>query len=444
MTKIEFQAEAVATIARPAIPQPAPTDRATTVTIDSLLLGLQLRTWLTDAEHQFLDDMAPPPALAFLIQDGRYLHPQDVPLFDIEQLGSVVSQSADAIFTQRYEHTNGTRRGLYHIHWANLPPVREKSLVFGLFGPIDQMSSPQAINRFYRLIADMRRAYVDGSRIVGQISDCLCAGAGMVVDRDTGTVLCCNDHMAELCGSSTEQIVGRSIDEIKLENDAAGRSRIRMEHVDQSHYHLCLIQTGRTLGVEDDTDPLMSAQFIHAMRNKLTGILATARELQVDAAPRDVEMINTVSTEAQDLAEQITRFELLLNFRNRTNQAVDLMTELTAVLNACQQESMIKDLRSDRRSIVRAPAGAWETLFRAVVEQSLAGRVDGGLRIYVLHSGRQAELRFTRSTGGASRAKPFLGQFISRLASLLGATVSLVEDSDTGETTTELRCPLMD
>ncbi len=443
MTKTEFQAEAAMPREIPRHSDSAAAAPHTPVTLDSLMLGLQLRRWLTDDERQFLDSLAPAPLLAFLVQDGRYLHPYDVPLFDPEQLDSMLGQTADAIFTQRYEHATNGHTAIYHIHWANLTPTRDQSLIFGLFGPTHQMSSPNAINRFYRLIAELRRAYADGARVVDQISTSLADDcAGMVVDRDTGTILCCNDHMADLCKCSSQQLVGRSIQEVRLESDATGRNPIKMEHVDQSHYHLCLIRTGRTLAVEDDNDPVMAAQFMHAMRNKLTGILGSAAELALELPPEHTPMLESLLLEGKQLSEQVNRFDLLLTYRNRTNQAVEARHEVALAISQQSEKIRFHEETHDSRSaIVRAPSGAWRTLVAAVLDQHRSGRAPSDFDIEMSGDADNILITVQSTADRRTGTKPFFGQYVNRLAKLLGVDVSTVADDDSGRMTTEIRSP---
>lgn len=124
-------------------------------TVD-LLLRVFLDETLTANDRRWLDDLFPDHCLTFMVRDGAWMHPDDLPLFDFSTLDSLIAQCGPAIMTHQY-HPDRHDAELYSVQTAIVNPDDQPTLVFGMLGPHQFRRDSQLSARFESIVDRLRR-----------------------------------------------------------------------------------------------------------------------------------------------------------------------------------------------------------------------------------------------------------------------------------------------
>ncbi len=210
--------------------------------LESLLFGVLLRGTLTNAEKEFLDNLSPERAFTFLMQEERSFHPENVRLFPMTVIETLLHQRGEAVFTHRYRPEGSLSRE-YLILTALLNPSEAQPMVFGFFGPAAHLAQDEMYERFHRLVQQFRTAYHIASRMARKIEKHHTAGQLLlVVNRSSGRVVFVNDAALRLFPKG-ESIIGEEFGHIKqtLLSLLPG-NRLKISHLNEGELYLSLIE----------------------------------------------------------------------------------------------------------------------------------------------------------------------------------------------------------
>ena len=195
---------------RPAAPsQIAP--RSTAMAAPALL-GLLLRGSLIAPEKESLDNLMPGNQLIFLVHGDKWIHPEDVPLFDFGEISGAVSLMGPAIVTHRYRSRHSSET--FSICTAILNPEDENPIILGLFGPADHRTDHHR-NDFGCQVRHLRgllpRIQGLAQRLLEQLN---IADPALVVDQANGTVMAANAPAENLFAQSKITPIGAQYSEL--------------------------------------------------------------------------------------------------------------------------------------------------------------------------------------------------------------------------------------
>jgi len=359
----------------------AHSDEATRTGLETLLLGLQLRGWLSDWDREFLDCLSFDNSITFLVHGNTYLHPDGVTLFPLEILQSGPEVGGDAFFTQRHRSVDVEGVRAKAIQSARIGEIKGEPLILGMVGVDSTAHRAQHESRFADLILMCRRAMQTTQTPVASIQARLSKShPAVVLNRCSGRILAVNKRAEKLLECDAASIVDREYSEFKsrLEPYMAGRS-LRLENISNEGSHLTvvsLVSTPAKVPLPDDP----ARGMLRSMQNRATCIEASARNLQniMVRVPGETtsELLRIVAEEAEELRAQVKRLDLLLApgavQSIQTDPPVELRKAVTAV-SARRQTGRIQTFVSEVDT-AQLPENALFYLCEAILDAHLANR----------------------------------------------------------------------
>ncbi len=347
--------------------------------IESLLLALRYRDWLGDSEKNFLDLLAPPHSVTFLIRNREYLHPEDVPLFPMDLIETALDGGGQAIFTHRYEPQHKTDYDCYKVHTARISPMDREELILGTLGPDNLYGSPAQEDRFGWLVELFRKAWFAAdepeSRIAGRLEG---TDPILLINRASGRVLAANQQLAEMMATDLRSIVDTEYSEFSRQLSAKSCDmRLKLENLASDPIQLCMATVLPIVRAREEkpSDGLIADFFIHTMRNKLAGITAAASHLgslaeEVDARD-EIELSDIVLGEATQLDRELDRLLTMIAYDRLPNKDVVIAGSLAkAIDNVLARESaratIICEKASSKR-VFESPPPALSLLFESAL-----------------------------------------------------------------------------
>lgn len=172
------------------------------------LLSLFLGETLLDHQRSTLDDLFPEQCLTFLVRDGAWVHPADLPLFDFSTLDGLIAQCGPAIMTHQY-HPNRDEAELYAVQTAIINPDDHPTIVLGLLGPHEFRHESALSNRFEQLVARLRTDWQAFRPTFARIRDLLQQPSPtLVIDTDSETIVAANVSLSLSLDLPANEVVG--------------------------------------------------------------------------------------------------------------------------------------------------------------------------------------------------------------------------------------------
>lgn len=298
----------------------------TTITntqLQSLLCGLCLRGWLTNDEKELLDLLAPAKGLTFMVQDGRYVHPEDVELFPPEELGSVTQPAQGAVFTRNTADSQ-KRNQFRNIHTAVVSSDSSMTVMLGLICPQPITGAACVSDSFGQLILRFRAAYSAIADNLQSIRKALTEERpSLIVDRSSGQLTAVNKSARLLLGTAEKKLVGTEYGNVQsrlIERLEGGKLSLKNINVGDLSLTLISIEPALESAVTENSSPLVipGRHLVHRMRNSLTGLQSATDFLRTistaNATPDQDELQSIISKEITSLCHQADMLDLLLNF----------------------------------------------------------------------------------------------------------------------------------
>jgi hypothetical protein len=455
MSAIKFQDEPVA-LSRSSLLASQPAGRllspgAQTAGIASLLLGLALRRHLTQSEKSFLDQLAPDRCITFLVDNDRYLHPEDVPLFPLDLIKSTVNQCGQAICTHHYpEFRDGSTR--YKVHTAVVNPDQGKSIILGFFGPEHELDHCHTENSFFRLASQFRRINESLSQLAHKVQAQMESGQPTaIVNRSSGRVIALNDEAVQMLGPGEANPIDCEFGHIKDRfMQLQPGSRLTMKNLSDKHLHV----TAVTLESRTQPTPTLNLNplFFNEIRDVSADISSAADLLdsltRQNPTAQTRQPVQDMLTAANRLNARLSRLDLLFNYDRFPLQAVSIFGELDRAVNdfnsAGTHHADIKPGPEIIEATTRAPLRAYRFLFEAILATHTA---DSSSQSRTLISGditdspKQRHLSFrTTAPCPSAKVRPNRewGAYAARLAEHLGTRLTRPSVAEDGSITSEL------
>ncbi len=349
--------------------------------IESLLFALRFRTRLTDSEKSLMDLLTPEHAIAFLVHDREYLHPESLELFPMALIESSVGEGGDAIFTQRYRPTAGDGTEYFKVSTARISKAGQPELILGVLGP-DQFALSGETDNFGQIAGQFRQAWNDTEEAAATVLSQLDANnPTLVINRASGRIVAASDSFSDLCGTSRQELVDSEYSAIsaKISGAAVGYGW-KLKNLALSGLHLCLATlippSGHSRVSEDQS---RSTEFlIHAMRNKIAAI-TTASSFLDSVQPKvagdqpDAGMPGLILSEAEELDRHLERLNCLLNYESRPKGPAHIARNLERAIELTREHfhdaaRIDMELASSQRTLETLPAGLvlfLEAIFRS-------------------------------------------------------------------------------
>ncbi|MDF1543957.1 MAG: hypothetical protein P1R58_02510 [bacterium] len=211
--------------------------------IESLLLGYLLRGRFTDPDKEQLDRMAPSRSIAFILESGKWLHPENLSLFDLALLDPTADQQNGAIFTHFCQPLPGSSQQRHKITTAIINPGSNKPLTLGLLGPDHEISPPYRENLFVSLVDVFRKAFRPAEILAQRVSTKIKPDdAVIVINRASGVVIHASDRAAEICHCPVDALLDREYHQIKESIPAVSQGMsLRLENLTEDDLSISLI-----------------------------------------------------------------------------------------------------------------------------------------------------------------------------------------------------------
>ena len=378
MSAIKFQDEPVA-LSRSSLLASQPASRllspgAQAAGVASLLLGLTLRQHLTESEKSFLDQLAPDRCLTFLIDNDRYLHPEDVPLFPLDLIKSTIDHCGQAICTHHYPDFRD-RSTRYKVHTAAVNPDPGRSLILGFFGPESELDHCRTENSFFRLATQFRHTSESLSQLARKAQTQLASGQPtVIVNRSSGRIMALNDEAVQMLGPGEPNPTDCEFGDIRDRFlQLRPGSKLTMKNLSEKDLHITAVTLESRI---QPTPPLnINPLFFNEIRDMGADISAAAGLL--DNMPREslpdetLRPVRDILTAANRLNARLSRLDLLFNYGSFPVQAVSLSRELSQAVNDFNSAGAHHaDIEPGIESIdatTRAPLWAYRFLFEAIL-----------------------------------------------------------------------------
>ena len=351
----------------------------------SLLLALELRGRLGDRDRELLDRVAPDGHIAFVVHEGRFVHPEDVELFPLEVIEPAFAHQGQALFAHHWQDATGRDRRRCTIHTAVIETVGGASFVLGFLGPDRGSDAQRASDRYGGMVARLRRLQEELREPLGRAHEHLAKDqAGLVVDRDSGRVAAVNEAAEVLLGLAGEILVGRPFSCLSEKRRAsAPRTKIGLTNLDHPRLRLALVALEADVAADADApdDPFVADFFIHRLRRRLSNIMVSVSLLQAQnehrLRPDEQALMQGVLAQAQKANSYLSEMNLLLNYEALPRCESGLLTELEHAVDLAREE-LPQGLEAEitcspERAIVTAPRGIHLRLLRAALLTHGAG-----------------------------------------------------------------------
>jgi hypothetical protein len=344
----------------------------------SLLAGFQLRGKLCDSEKVFLDEIALPGSLTFLISDRNFLHPEKTPLFTFETIESALSNSRDALFCHQYQPEKAPGTGRYRIHTAVLDTDDAGSCILGLFEIQQGPASDAGKEYFAGLTTQFRHAWTDSRKVITELESLLRAEHPVcLVDQTSNRLLYGNAAAADCLSCSTVDLADRDFDAIRT-RICVKTACPEPDYTDRTwnDFSLQIISWNPTVTTGAGREHLLTEYFAHKMRNKICSIITACGHLEeIDTHEPNSEeatMVRMINEQTTELNHEIDRLCLVFGNGSQPETEVSLQTEFDLAL-AQLSEHQQERVRVPETGLIagmrhKAKIGAWAALFEAVMQ----------------------------------------------------------------------------
>lgn len=362
-----------------ALPQPNVTANG----IMPMLLTVCLSGRLTDDDCLFLDDLAPLNSIAFLIKEGRFIHPAEVALFPMAIIETNLAEGGEAIYSHRYK--NPDRSAVeYQIHSTLVNPHQSGPVILGFFGPVQEMNLPQTASQFCELAARCQKAYKTITPIVRELNEQLeKLDPVIIVNRSSGRIISTNPAARKLLQMDPDQLTGHEFGEIKSKlSPLLSSLKLTFDNKSFDELHISII----TLIATGAGQPMpTSVQFlIDRVRSKLaaidTAISMIEPENGSDKVTGQTSNINELSTGTTQAGQALAQLDLILNKNSWASSECNIATEIRRLVDELGHENNSPDsiTATDLISnfIMTLPDKAFYLFMEAVLYQHLINSVS--------------------------------------------------------------------
>ncbi len=337
---------------------------------------------ITDKERVFLDGIAPPDCLTFLIHNRTYIHPEGLELFPFDVIESTTCHGGHAIFSHRYEpeHMTG-RHQQYRIFSAVVNPHESDSIILGVFGPAHRLGRIDEDCGFTRMVYLFRDAYMSiKSGIPGARQRLDTRAATLLIDRSTGRVLSVNRAAARRFSRDDHALIDISLQQLKYHlSPLMSQYNLMMENISAGELDLSVVTLESNVvkaRKENEVLDCLTGQF--ATRTANLGLAAEyLRQTACENNDSETAKLAAGIQRESDALELLTRrLSFMLSYDNLAERNQNIPAELDRAIEGVEAllpaEALIviNDHATDAH--VTAPKDAYRMLFEAILTSHLA------------------------------------------------------------------------
>lgn len=420
--------------------------------IDSLMLGLRLRGWLTDDDKDLLDRLAAGNFLTFLVKGEKYLHPEGLDLFPLDLIRTARPEAVDALFKHHYQPEIDRHCGGYVVHSAFINEADAEPITLGMFGGNRPANQNEAETYFAELVDRFRLAARDSERFVADLGDVPDAvNPTMIVDRCSGRLFFANSAASALLGEDGRSLVGLEFHQAKQRLlPVAGQYRWTLKNLDpQDRLYTIISLETVTQSHDKSTKDSPGQFFVHKMRNKIAGITTAASHLRTLSAEQEaleaLEMAELIVGEAGQLNDLLSSFYVWSDYSRLPHRTIDVPVLLDETIDQetakLAGEWEISSETSGDDFIITESVPALRSLLGAILRTHFGApeaAVSGSLETLQSVNGSGKTVRITshrRPLGSGSPTSSEWRKCADGLASVMSVTLAW-EESDDGESLT--------
>lgn len=416
--------------------------------IDSLMLGLRLRGWLTDDDKELLDRLAAGNYLTFLIKGEKYLHPEGLDLFPLDLIRTARPEAAGALFRHHYQPKSDRHCGGYIIHSAIINETGAEPIVLGMFGGSRPSNQSESETYFAELVERFRSAERRSEQFAAELGDLANeSGPVMIVDRCSGRLFFTNSSASSLLGESDRSLIGREFHQIRHQLlPIADKYRWTLRNFDPQDRLYTVISLEAVLQSRNQLVADSAGQFfVHKMRNKIASITTAASHLRTlsaeqEAEPEALEMAELIVGEAGQLNDLLSSFHVWSDYANLPRCRIDVSVLLDDTIDqeiACLPgdwkinsgaadgdftiSGSIPALRSLFGAILRTHFGIVEAEYSGSLDVRWAADASGNTLTITSRRQSQRDVRSNRSEWK---------KCADELASIMGTSLDWEESED--------------
>jgi hypothetical protein len=384
--------------------------------IESMLLSLRFRNFLTNGERQLLDMLAADKTITFLIRGHEYVHPREFEPFPLDQVVSSLVPGSGAIFVHRYHPPVGTDQNSRKVYSSRVGSLPDGDLILGMLGPDRQGSSYQELH-FERLAGMFRQIWNATEVVASAVSQYLDGEQPvMVINRASGRVILANSSLEHSLDISSSDLLGQEYRQVQ--HMLAGRlaDHVRsLRNVDINGIYLSIVTMTNNLRTESgDTTPSDSSRFlIHGMRNKLAAVMAASTHLQdtIEGMPPEThaELTEIIEQQARAADEYLDRLALLISGPTRPSELTTLGSALVQAIDMIRSGfGTTADIAVEPTGVeqgIEAPRSGLMFLMDAVLRSHLTGlHGRSHTQIHIEDAGRMIGLHVITQPDAADQA----------------------------------------
>jgi hypothetical protein len=422
--------------------------------LESLLLGLHFRDWLTESDQRFLAQLSPASGRILLSLNGLQLYPNNPEESGAEDFASSVLHQSDAVFTYR-GRTGGSDSAPCVIHTARIGLVKNRELIIGIAQPDHHWGSSAHVPSIEPTMAAWRAALKGAAASFTELSAHLSPSEPyLIVNRASGRVIAVREQLCQLLGSEVCTVIDAEYSTV------AGRLRklmgtrgLHLNNVSTGEAHLAVVTLlpERRTTDRGSEDRFFSEFFIHGMRNKLAVITTASSQLEClfgeEGASDRRKLAGIIVSETAELERLIDGLDLLVGTGQRQDHSVSIIDEINGAVRLMRtrlnRPVTVVDGELSETTTVAAPCSMLTSLTEAVLRSHLGSGPGASSRINI-HEEKDhvvLDVATLAENEQGTRFHPQWQTYASRLSDKMGFACTHQTD-DNGNLTTTISIPV--
>ncbi len=419
--------------------------------LQSMLLGLHFRHWLTSSEKDMLPMLVQRSTKVFLRLGDRYIHTDDAHEGPMDAVPTAQVTGTDATFTHRWRPDPTDMTDARLLHTTRIGRIDGRDLMLGIDQPDIFVDGGFAPSHLSELVEGFKTALTEANAIARQLRPRLPkSGAWLLINRASGRVLAAGRRGGALLETAEADLIGReyssladSIAKIVIERG------IQLDNLEIREQHLTIVTILQepSTPAKREANPFFSEFFAHMMRNKLSAIVTAASHMGYLASERgqtdERELASIIQTQSEELDRQIERFRVLLDYdqlQPRTSTVGDTIKNATGRLRESGHETEMIISTGQAAVSLDVPSGTGDVLIEAIALSQRAPKNDSArTRIEVSSGSQPISIEITtRFSDGLPPAQfsTSWDSYIQRLAALMNLSCEdCIPDERTLKTT---------
>lgn len=402
--------------------------------LQSMLLGLHFRHWLTSTEQDLLPLLVQRSTKVLLRLGDQYIHTDDAHEGPMDAVPTTQVTGTEAIFTHRWRPDPTDMTDARLLHTTRIGLIDGRDLMLGIDQPDLFVDSGFAPDHLSELVESFRMALTEARTVARQLRPRLPeSGAWLLINRASGRVLATGRQAGALLETTEVKLTGREYSSLA---DSIGKIAvergIQLENLEIQDQHLTIVTilSERPTPTKSEANPFFSEFFAHMMRNKLSAIVTASSHMGYLADERgqsdECELAAIIQSQAEELDRQIERFRVLLDYdqlQPRTSTLGDMVKNAVGRLREAGLKTEMILPTGQTEVSLDIPSGTGDVLLESIALSQRTGKNASALtRIEVLSGSQPTSIEITTSLADGLPAAQFSSnwdKYSQRLAALM-------------------------